>query len=52
MPEHLTPVNVAIAFAEAWTSHDMTTAASYVGEDVVFEGPMSPPQEPRRSSTA
>jgi hypothetical protein len=41
MPEHLTPVNVAIAFTEAWTSHDMTTAASYVGEDVVFEGPMS-----------
>ena len=41
MPEHPAPVSVAIAFTEAWTSHDMTTAAEHVGEDVVFEGPMS-----------
>jgi hypothetical protein len=34
-----TPIEVAIAFTEAWTSHDMATAASYVADDVVFEGP-------------
>jgi hypothetical protein len=37
----LPPVDVAIAFTEAWTSHDMTTAAGYVAEDVRFEGPMT-----------
>jgi SnoaL-like domain len=41
MHEHGTPVDVAIAFTEAWTSHDMTTAAGYVATDVVFEGPMT-----------
>jgi hypothetical protein len=41
MHEHRTPVDVAIAFTEAWTSHDMTTAAGYVAKDVVFEGPMT-----------
>ena len=41
MHEHSIPVDVAIAFTEAWTSHDMTTAAGYVAEDVVFEGPMT-----------
>jgi SnoaL-like domain len=41
MHEHGTPVDVAIAFTEAWTSHDMTTAAGYVATDVVFEGPMN-----------
>ena len=41
MSEHRTAVDVAIAFTEAWTSHDMTTAARYVDDEVVFEGPMS-----------
>jgi hypothetical protein len=37
----MSPVEVAIAYTRAWTSHDMTTAASYVADDVVFEGPLS-----------
>jgi len=41
MPEQPTPVDVATAFTEAWTSHDMTTAASWVAEDVEFEGPLT-----------
>jgi hypothetical protein len=41
MNEHGTPVDVAIAFTKAWTSHDMTTAAGYVADDVSFEGPMT-----------
>jgi hypothetical protein len=41
MPEHPTPADVAISFTEAWTSHDMDTAARYVADDVVFEGPLS-----------
>jgi hypothetical protein len=36
-----TPVEVALAFTKAWTSRDMDTAAKYVGDDVVFEGPMA-----------
>jgi hypothetical protein len=40
MTEHPTPLAVAIAFTEAWTSHDLTTAAGYLAEDVVFDGPM------------
>jgi hypothetical protein len=39
--EHRKPVDIAIAFTEAWTSHDMTTAATYVADEVVFEGPMT-----------
>jgi hypothetical protein len=38
--EHSTPVAIARAFTEAWTSHDMDTAATYVAEDVVFDGPL------------
>jgi SnoaL-like domain len=41
MHEHPAPVDVAIAYTKAWTSHDMTTAAGYVAEDVRFEGPMT-----------
>jgi hypothetical protein len=42
MTEHApaTPVAVARAFTEAWTSRDMDTAARYVAEDVVFDGPL------------
>lgn len=35
-----TPVAVARAFTEAWTSHDLELAASYVAEDVIFDGPL------------
>jgi hypothetical protein len=41
MNEQGAAVDVAIAFTEAWTSHDMTTAAGYVADDVLFEGPMT-----------
>lgn len=34
------PVAVARAFSEAWTRGDMETAVRYVGQDVVFDGPM------------
>jgi hypothetical protein len=40
MTESKKPVDVATAFAEAWTSHDLERAAKFVGEDVVFDGPM------------
>ncbi len=36
-----TPLAVGLAFTEAWTSHDLTTAAGYVAEDVVFDGPLA-----------
>lgn len=41
MTEHATPLAVAIAFTEAWTRHDMTTAAGYLADDVVFDGPFA-----------
>ncbi len=41
MSEHSTPRDVAIAFTNAWTSHDMETAASYVAEGVEFDGPIA-----------
>ena len=40
MEESKKPLDVATAFTEAWTSHDMERAAKYIGEDVVFDGPM------------
>lgn len=40
MSEHASPAAVARAFTEAWTSGDMDTAARYVAEDVVFDGPL------------
>jgi hypothetical protein len=41
MTEQTTPVAMARAFTEAWTSHDMDAAASYLADDVVFDGPAS-----------
>lgn len=41
MTEYRTPVDVAVAFTRAWTSHDIAAAAQYVADDVVFEGPMT-----------
>lgn len=37
---NFTPVAVARAFTEAWTSRDMDTSAAYVADDVVFDGPL------------
>jgi hypothetical protein len=39
MNQPATPVAIARAFTEAWSSHDMETAASYLADDVVFDGP-------------
>ena len=41
MTEHPTPLAVARAFTEAWTSRDFTTAAGYLADDVVFDGPIN-----------
>lgn len=41
MSEQLITATLARAFTEAWTSHDMDTAASYLADDVVFDGPMN-----------
>jgi hypothetical protein len=41
MAEYATTVDIAPAFTEAWTSHDMDTAARYLAEDVVFDGPVN-----------
>ena len=35
-----TAAAIARAFTEAWTSGDMETAARYVADDVVFDGPL------------
>lgn len=40
MSERLTPAEIARTFTEAWTSNDMDTAARYVADDVVFDGPL------------
>jgi hypothetical protein len=34
------PLDVANAFTRAWTSGDLEAAASYVADDVVFDGPL------------
>lgn len=41
MNEHSTPAAIARVFTEAWTSHDMETAATYLADDVVFDGPIT-----------
>ena len=40
MINHTTPAYIARAFTEAWTRRDMETAAGYVADDVVFDGPL------------
>jgi hypothetical protein len=40
MSTHKQPLEIAIAFTEAWTSHDVEGATKYVAKDVVFDGPM------------
>ncbi|HEV2460210.1 MAG TPA: nuclear transport factor 2 family protein [Ktedonobacterales bacterium] len=39
MATETSPVAIARSFTQAWTSHDMETAASYLAADVVFDGP-------------
>ena len=39
MTHHATSVDVALAFTKAWTSRDMDAAATFVSDDVVFDGP-------------
>jgi len=41
MSQQQTPLAIAIAFTQAWTSHDMDTAAGYVAKDITFDGPMN-----------
>lgn len=39
-PDVSTTAAIARAFTEAWTSGDMGTAARYVADDIVFDGPL------------
>ncbi|MDQ2876701.1 MAG: nuclear transport factor 2 family protein [Actinomycetota bacterium] len=41
MTVHPAPVEVLVAFTKAWTSHDMTAAASYLADGVVYDGPVN-----------
>lgn len=41
MDQQTSSLDVALAFTKAWTSRDMETAAGFVADDVVFEGPSS-----------
>lgn len=41
MTTHPTPVDVAVAYLEAWASGDTTTVAGHVAEDISFQGPMA-----------
>ena len=40
MDEQATAVDIARAFTQAWTSQNMEAAASYIADDVVFDGPL------------
>jgi len=40
MASQTKPIDVAKAFTKAWTSGDLDAAASYVADDVVFDGPL------------
>lgn len=40
MTEQAAPVSIARTFTEAWTSGNMDATASFVAEDVVFDGPL------------
>ena len=35
-----TPVDIAMAFLQAWSRRDLPALAGYLAEDVVFESPM------------
>ncbi len=40
MTDQSTPLAVALAYTEAWTSHDIAAAASYLADDLIFDGPI------------
>jgi hypothetical protein len=40
MPQHPTPLAIVAAYLEAWTTHDIAAAASYLADDLVFDGPI------------
>lgn len=35
------PLDVVRAYLEAWTNHDIATAARYLADDLVFDGPIT-----------
>jgi SnoaL-like protein len=41
MTQDQSPVAIAVAFIKTLETGDMATAASYLADDVVFEGPMT-----------
>jgi hypothetical protein len=41
MNQSSTPVALARAFTEAWTGRDVDTAATYLADDVTFDGPLN-----------
>jgi SnoaL-like domain len=41
MTKDRTPVDVAVAFIQTMPCQDMATAATYLADDVVFEGPLT-----------
>jgi hypothetical protein len=41
MNQGSTPVALARAFTKAWTSHDLETAATFLANDVTFDGPLN-----------
>lgn len=41
MTIHPAPVDVLVAFTQAWTGHDMKTAAGFLADDVVYDGPVN-----------
>jgi len=40
MTEQSASAAITRAFTEAWTSRDMDTAARYIADDVIFDGPL------------
>lgn len=34
-------LNIATAFLDAWTGHDLETAGSYLADDFTFDGPIA-----------
>ncbi len=41
MSQQQTPLAIGLAFTQAWTSHDMDTAAGYLADDVIVDGPLN-----------
>lgn len=41
MSLHPSPVDVAVSFTRAWTSHDLDQAAGHLADDVAYDGPVN-----------